>query len=129
MTRSDHQFEFLKDILLLINYAVGLGFKVTAEEFTRTKAQQRIYVASGRSKTMWSNHLRKLAGDLNFFFIINGKEVWINGLSGGEAVKILEPLGKYWESLHPLNRWGGNFDLDWTRKDPWVDVPHFERNL
>ncbi len=30
-----------------------------------------------------------------------------------------KPLGDYWESLDPLNRWGGRFD----------DGNHFERNL
>jgi hypothetical protein len=31
-------------------------------------------------------------------------------------------LGAYWESLHPKNRWGGNFKS-------LVDCPHFERNV
>jgi nucleoside-diphosphate-sugar epimerase len=30
--------------------------------------------------------------------------------------------GKYWESLYPKNRWGGNFSN-------LVDCPHFERNV
>ena len=34
--------------------------------------------------------------------------------------KVLAPLGAYWESLHPLNSWGGNgLKL--------VDTPHFSR--
>ena len=36
--------------------------------------------------------------------------------------EILAPLGAYWESLHPKNRWGGNFSN-------LVDCPHFERNV
>jgi hypothetical protein len=31
-------------------------------------------------------------------------------------------LGAYWVSLHPKNRWGGNFSN-------LVDCPHFERNV
>jgi hypothetical protein len=72
---------------------------------------------------MNSSHLKKLAGDLNFF----KDGVWINGLAGRRATRILKPLGKYWELLNPKNRWGGNFDKDWAREDPWVDTPHFER--
>jgi len=50
--------------------------------------------------------------DLNFFK--DGKIVWNR--------KIIEPLGIYWESLHPKNRWGGYFSN-------LVDCPHFERNV
>ena len=128
MSLSDEQFEFLKDICKLIRYAEELGFKVTPGEFLRTREQQRLYLVSGRSKTMLSNHLRKLAADLNFFKEIDGKEEWINGLKSEVAVEILSPLGHYWESLYTRNRWGGNFDKNWNRKDPWVDVPHFERD-
>ena len=32
----------------------------------------------------------------------------------------LAPLGAYWESLHPLNSWGGN-------GKKLVDTPHFSR--
>ena len=123
MSLSDEQFDFLKDVCLLIQYCVGLGFKVTGGELWRPLEMQKIYVESGRSKTMDSQHLKKLAIDLNFF---KGK-TYINALESQDAYEYLNPIGEYWESLNIKNRWGGNFDKDWERKDPWVDLPHFER--
>ena len=46
-----------------------------------------------------------------------------------ESVEILEPLGRFWESLDKKNRWGGNFDKDFTLPDPFKDVGHFEREV
>lgn len=47
-----------------------------------------------------SNHYVRLAADLNLFT----KEGTY--LDSGEEHK---PFGEYWESLHPLCRWGGRF--------------------
>lgn len=116
---ADEQAAFLLDFCKLIVYATELGFTVTPGELLRTIEQQRIYVETGRSKTMDSPHIRKLAGDLNF--IKDGVLIW--------DAKLLEPIGRYWESLNPKNRWGGNFDRDWTRPDKFVDRPHFERRI
>jgi hypothetical protein len=46
--------------------------------------------------------------------VVDGKIIWDK--------TILAPLGVYWESLYPKNRWGGNFKS-------LVDCPHFERNV
>jgi hypothetical protein len=112
MSLSDEQAAFLLDACNLIRYATEQGFKVTGGELFRTAEQQAIYVQTGRSKTLNSNHLRRLAIDLNFFK--DGQIIWDKG--------ILAPLGAYWETLHPKNRWGGNFKS-------LVDCPHFERNV
>ena len=110
-TLSDIQAEFLLQVCKLVYYATELGFKVTGGELQRTPEQQAMYVKTGRSKTMESNHLRKCAIDLNF--IRDGKLVYDQ--------KLLQPLGDYWESLHPNNRWGGNWKS-------FKDMPHFERH-
>jgi len=112
MSLSDEQAAFLLDACNLIRYATEQGFKVTGGEMFRTAEQQAIYVQTGRSKTLNSNHLKRLAIDLNFFK--DGQIIWDKG--------ILAPLGAYWESLHAKNRWGGNFKS-------LVDCPHFERNV
>lgn len=96
----------------LIQHATEQGWTVTGGELYRTPEQQEIYLKTGRSRTMASNHLKRCAVDLNFFK--DGKLVW-------DKTQIA-PLGAYWESLHPKNRWGGNFKS-------LVDVPHFERNV
>jgi hypothetical protein len=106
------QAAFLLDVCRLINKATELGFVVTAGELFRTAEQQQIYVKTGRSKTMNSLHLQRRAVDLNFF--VDGKLTYDK--------KVLEPLGAYWESLHPLNSWGGN-------GVKLVDTPHFSRGV
>jgi len=122
MSRSDEQHEFLYDITLLVQYGMRIGFKITPGEMLRTVDQQRIYFSDGRSKTMNSQHLKGLAVDFNFF---KGGQ-YINALER-QAESILRPLGEFWESLNEKNRWGGNWDKNFARKDPWIDVAHFER--
>lgn len=112
MSLSQEQAAFLLDACKLIEYATAQGFMVTGGELFRTAEQQAIYVQTGRSKTFNSNHLKRLAIDLNFFK--DGQIIWDKAT--------LAPLGAYWESLNPKNRWGGNFKS-------LVDCPHFERNV
>lgn len=111
MSLVPEQAAFLMDVCRLVPYAGSLGFQVTVGEAFRTPEQQQIYVKSGRSKTLASNHLRRLAIDLNF--IRDGKLCY--------DATLLEPIGAYWESLHPKNRWGGHFQS-------FKDMPHFERH-
>jgi len=108
----DEQNEFLRDVCQLITRAQNMGFQVTGGELFRTAEQQAIYVQKGLSKTQNSNHLRRLAVDLNFF--IDGKLV--------QSKQEIQPLGDFWQSLNPKNRWGGNFTTI-------LDTPHFERNV
>ena len=112
MSLVKEQAAFLLDLAKLINKATELGFVVTAGELYRTPEQQQIYVKSGRSQTMNSLHLQRRAVDLNFF--VNGKLTYDK--------KTLAPLGAYWESLDPLNSWGGN-------GVKLVDTPHFSRGV
>ncbi len=112
MSLSNEQAAFLLDACTLIQYATQLGFNVTGGELSRTPEQQAIYIKTGRSKTFNSMHLQRCAIDLNFFK--DGKIIWDRG--------ILEPIGAYWETLSPKNRWGGNFKS-------LVDCPHFERKV
>jgi hypothetical protein len=112
MSLSQEQAAFLLDACKLVQYATEQGWSVTGGELYRTPEQQEIYLKTGRSKTMASNHLKRCAIDLNFFK--DGKLVWDKAQ--------IAPIGAYWESLNPKNRWGGNFKS-------LVDVPHFERNV
>lgn len=128
MSLSKQQRLFSRDIGLLINYAYSIGVELTFGEANRTIDQQNLYfmgyktiVENGnlmlrkafvRSKTMNSNHLRRLAVDFNFF---------INNMLTYDH-QLINKLGEYWESLSPQNRWGGNFKS-------FRDAPHFERNI
>jgi hypothetical protein len=104
------QAEFLLHVAALILKATEMGFVVTAGELYRTPEQQQIYIKTGRSRTMNSLHIQRRAVDLNFF--LSGKLTYDKS--------VLAPLGAFWESLHPLNSWGGN-------GIKLVDTPHFSR--
>ena len=110
MTLGQHQEAFSRDLNKLLTKAFELGYNVRFGEVQRTEEQQRLYVNTGKSKTMNSMHLKKCAADLHF----------TKG-SGGDIVYPKE-LGTYWETLSPENRWGGNWKT-------FQDAPHFERNV
>jgi peptidoglycan L-alanyl-D-glutamate endopeptidase CwlK len=110
MSQVIEQAAFLKDVILLLQKANELGFTVTGGELFRTPEQQQIYVKTGRSTTMASNHLRRCAIDLNIFK--DNTLVY--------DIEILRPLGEYWRSLNSKNDWGGFWKS-------FKDVPHFER--
>lgn len=111
MSLVDQQASFLLDVGKLVIFATAQGFRVTGGELFRTPEQQKLHVEAGRSQTMDSQHLRRLAVDLNFIDS-SGKLCYDKNA--------LEPIGDFWESLNVYNRWGGHFRS-------FVDVPHFER--
>lgn len=112
------QFEFLRDTLALMDFAIRSGFTITYGEVSRTLEQQQIYFNTGKSKTMNSRHLVKMAIDLNF--IRDGKLIY--------DAETLAPVGRFWMSLNPKNRWGGDWNHNGNTKDEnWHDTPHFER--
>ena len=111
------QWEFLQDVAKLIIKAKELGLIVTGGELYRPLEMQRFYIMTGKSMTMDSKHLSRMAIDFNFF---------ITNSSGKSELTWsktdIQPLGLYWESLNILNRWGGNWKT-------LQDVGHFERGL
>jgi hypothetical protein len=113
MTLGEHQEAFSRDLLRLLLEVQRRGYQVRLGEAMRTEDQQRIYFQTGKSKTMDSMHLKKCAIDLHF--------------TQFGVISYPPEFGKFWESLDPLNRWGGNFDRDWNRSDGFIDSPHFER--
>lgn len=119
MSLRIQQEAFVEDVMRLILFVKSQGFTVTFGEVYRTVEQQKIYVQSGRSKTMDSDHCKRLAIDLNFFkdgVLIQDREE-------------LKPIGDYWESLNPYNRWGGSWrGLIDAGKSKFKDLPHFERH-
>lgn len=116
MSQVAEQAAFLLDFCKLVLFATEQGYVLTGGELHRPPEMQEIYVKTGRSKTMNSMHPLRRAGDLNIF-------------KSGRLCSAAElaPLGRFWEGLSPKNRWGGNFDKDWSKADGFVDGPHFER--
>jgi hypothetical protein len=115
MSLVHEQSVFLLHVAELIRKASELGFVASGGELYRTSEQQALHVKHGRSKTMKSLHLKRLAIDLNFF-----QEASDGALTLTYDVEELRALGAFWESLDAANRWGGN----WTS---FKDAPHFER--
>lgn len=117
MGLRDEQMAFVADVRLLLGKASELGYEVTFGEVQRTVEQQQLYVRTGRSKTLDSQHLKRLAIDLNLFrggIVCNREQI--------------KPLGDYWESLSERNRWGGSWrGLVDAKKSSFIDAPHFER--
>lgn len=117
MTLGQQQELFCQQVMMLINQAWELGYQVRIGEVQRPIEMQEIYVRAGRSKTMDSQHIKKLAIDLIL-------------LKGGAICTAAEikPLGDWWEALDIKNRWGGSWrGLVQSGKSKFVDAPHFER--
>ncbi len=98
------QFLFSRLLTALLKKAWELGFEVKMGYALRSQREQDALVASGASKTRRSNHLRSLAVDLLLFRERDPGE-W-EYMTRSEEYR---DLGEYWETLHPLCRWGGRF--------------------
>lgn len=109
MTLREQQSAFAVDVMRLFSWLHDNGYQWTLGEAHRTVEQQQIYMRTGRSKTMNSFHLKRLAIDL--FVFKDGRLL--------ATKEEMQPVGNQWESMCASNQWGGN----WTFKD----VPHFER--
>lgn len=109
MSRVAEQAAFLLDVCKLIQWSTEQGYTVTGGELARTVEQQKIYVDTGRSQTMKSKHLDRLAIDLNFF-------------KDGKLTYDTADAGRFWESLSPKNSAG----MFWKS---FKDAPHFERKI
>ncbi len=112
MSLSDYQHIFIYNVAKLIIFAETQDIKLTGGELYRTKYQQEEYLRTGKSKTMKSKHLKRLAIDLNIF--IDGKLTY-----NKEQISV---LGEYWELLNEHNRSGMNFKY-------FYDPCHFEMNI
>ncbi|MGM0377849.1 MAG: M15 family metallopeptidase [Bacteroidota bacterium] len=102
MTLREKQSIFLRNVAKLVLWAFENGYELTGGELQRTQEQQEVYVNEGLSKTLNSQHLKKLAIDLHLF---------ISGQYKSDK-ESHTPLGEYWESLNENNVWGGRWGFD-----------------
>lgn len=116
MTLGERQEYFAHEEWELRAKAWEMGFTIRLGEAQRPIEMQELYVKTGRSKTMNSQHIKKLAID---YAILKDGKICIR-----EQIK---PLGDWWESRSEKHRWGGNWRgaVD-SGKSSWVDCPHFE---
>jgi hypothetical protein len=97
-TLRQKQTRFALAVAHLIQKADELGYEMTIGEVERSKAQASANAASGAGISS-SLHCERLAIDLHLFK--NGRYITDN-LGHSE-------LGRWWKSLNPDHRWGGDF--------------------
>ena len=98
MTLGDKQRLFTRHIGLLIQWAYEHGYELTFGDAFRSREQAELNAAAGKGIAN-SLHCERLAVDFNLF----KDEVYLTDTEN------YRPLGEFWESLHPLARWGGRF--------------------
>ena len=119
MTLREKQTKFLIMDAKLVLFAAEQGCDIFCTEWFRTLEQQRIYIARGVSKTLYSKHLDGLAKD----YVMLG-DIKDDGIVNYTPDKY-KKLGEFWESLG--GRWGGRFgDNPLTEKIEGWDAGHFE---
>jgi len=99
LTLGQKQRLFTKLLARLLIWADANGYELSVGEAFRTKEQAELHAKAGKGIAN-SLHCERLAMDFNLF--INGKYQ--------PSTESHRPLGEYWESLHPLCRWGGRFN-------------------
>lgn len=116
MTLGEKQEFFARAAVALVQKAWEMGYQVRLGEVQRPLEMQQIYVQTGRSKTMDSQHIKKLAIDL--VLLKDGL------ICTRDQIK---PLGLWWEDQDASFRWGGSWrGLIEAKKSSFVDAPHFE---
>lgn len=105
----------------LLAWIYANKYEVTFGEAYRTPEQQAIYLKTGKTKVMTSQHQNRLAIDFN---LIKTPTSDYGYIADSSAYK---PIGDYWVSLNPDNRWGGDWDKDGqTSDEKFQDGNHFE---
>ena len=98
MKLSEKRILFSRLLAKLILWASDNGYDLAFDQVKRTESEAKANAAKGIGIAN-SLHLIGLAADLNLY---------INGVyqTTSEAHK---EIGRYWKSLHPDCRWGGDF--------------------
>lgn len=98
MTLREKQSLFVRLVGILIEYAYQQGYELTFGQTLRSASEADKNFSDGVGIRN-SLHILKLAIDFSLFkdgkFMIRSEDH--------------EPLGIFWEGLHPLCRWGGRF--------------------
>ena len=98
MTLGEKQRKFTNLIADLVIWAYANGYELTYGDAYRSTEQAKANAILG-SGIANSLHTQRLAVDFNLF---------INGEYKSDT-ESHEPLGRYWKSLDPDCRWGGDF--------------------
>jgi hypothetical protein len=102
MSLSGKQQVFAYNFALLLMFIKREGYGCSLGEVWRTPEMAILYAKKGMG-IVDSQHCKKLAADINLF-----KDGVYLPNSSSHTI-----FGQYWETLHPDNRWGG----DWNGND------------
>ena len=109
----EKQFIFTQNLAKLIQFINSGIYRCKVTEVFRTLEQAELNAKKGVGIKN-SLHCDNLAADV-YLFIPNSLVNHYKMIDDFDRYKY---IGEYWESLHPNNRWGGNFKN--------VDCVHFE---
>lgn len=114
------QFKFMHNLANLIHFIGDSGYNVSGGELWRSEETQAAHVKAGRSKTLNSMHLKRLAIDLNIF---DGEYLLFSDSERKQKdFRVVEQFGEQWEGYDKDNVWGGR----WTEPfDPF----HFQQTF
>ena len=102
---GDKQRLFAKMMGEFLVWCYANDYEVTFGEATRPPELAALYASQGRGIAN-SLHTKRLALDINLFLdssLESDEDIY---QPDSEAYR---PLGEKWKSMHPLNRWGGDF--------------------
>lgn len=113
----ERQFRFMRNLANLIHYILDSGYGVSGGELWRSEETQSAHFKAGRSKTMDSLHLKRLAIDLNVFD--DGYLLFSDHTRIEKDTEIMKAFGEQWKAYDSGNGWGGEFPS-------FFDPGHFE---
>jgi len=108
MTLGEKQRLFCFNVGKLIVWANEQGYELRFDEAYRTPEQAALNAKRG-SGISNSLHTKHLAIDLPLFL---DSALGVDDDIYQADSETYRPLGDYWKTLHPLNRWGGDFPGD-----------------
>jgi len=99
MKLSEKRVLFTRLLAELILWASSEGYDLALDQVKRSEAEAKANAAKGKGISN-SLHILGLAADLNLY---------IKGVYQ-ETTEAHKKIGEKWKTMHPLARWGGDFN-------------------
>lgn len=126
MILSDAQFIFSKNVAVFLHWLTVHHIKWTIGEVWRRAPTQKWLLKKGWTRVLKGQHTKKKAIDISVYVEDN---LYVPLKNITENYPLILPIGEFWQSLHPKNRWGGDWMIDEEdnfKENGFVDIFHFE---